>query len=399
MKNLTTLLYILCYLPFLVSGQLKSLRIGDHFSYTQPLQVINSPVRSIDVTSLGKELLILDFFTSSCGSCIEAMPKNNKLQTIFNSKIQILPVGIESRERITKLVSHNSYMKNLQFPLVVEDTALTKIFPHQGVPHVVWIYKGKVAAITTGDMVTAENIEQILTGQSVSEWPMKDDFYYEEQTVSHRVDSGFYSKLLPYINGAALNYAVDTIGDHVRVKMTNVTTVPAFLYLFGQLEQLPLMKKERIILQNVDVNDFENLDSIPESLWMQKHAFGYETTWSLKLEHKKRMEAIINDLSNRLNLSVELKYEKSSIWVVRALQANLPLVSNIKKKTSLRNWITMLEIFNTAFPPIELENVSDIEINTETVTDFDSLKLVLNKNGFDLQRVDKPILSLVVRSK
>ncbi|WP_104381362.1 hypothetical protein [Sphingobacterium sp. HMA12] len=400
MNFLKVIAFLWIWIPCMVFGQVKPLKIGDTLDYNEPLSVINWKDNTLMLDSVNKDLIIFDFFTTSCTSCIEAMPKNNKLQQRFAERLQIIPVGIESKERIGQLLAENRYMKDIKLPLVVEEKVLTKAFPHQGVPHVVWIFKGRVVAITTGDMIAEENIKDLLNGNDIKNWPMKDDFYYAHRADSISSSSGLYSRLLPYENGAALNYKVDTIGNQVRYRMTNATAVSAFLYLYSQIKQLPLMKKERIQLHVNNLYEFENLDSIPESIWMQKNAFSYESTWPLLMDHKDRILAVVKDLSNRLELDVDLTPQKSSIWLVKSGKARNDNLQNGKSPTDLKTWITMLEIFNTSFPPIEIDNgLADRVINTDAVNDFESLRKVLKGNGLDLKKTDREILSLVIRSQ
>lgn len=399
MNFLRAIAFLWICIPYIVLGQVRPLKIGDTFDFKEPLAVINWRDSTLRLDNVNKDLIILDFFTTSCTSCIEAMPKNNKLQQVFDGRLQIIPVGIESKERIEKLLAENRYMKDLKLPLVVEDKVLTKIFPHQGVPHVVWIYKGRVAAITTGDMMTEKNIKELLDGNDIKNWPIKDDFYEDHERDSLNFSSGLYSRLLPYVNGAPLSYQVDTIGNQVRYRMTNATAVSAFLYLYSQIKQLPLMKKERIKLDVNNLYEFENLDSIPESIWMQKNAFSYESTWPLLMDHKDRIQAVIKDLSNRLDLDVDLTPQKSAIWLVKSGKTGNDKLQSGKSPTDLKTWITMLEIFNTSFPPIEINNgLADQIIATDAVNDFESLKKVLRGNGLDLKKVEREILSLVIRS-
>ncbi|MGE8376825.1 MAG: hypothetical protein ACN6PN_00695 [Sphingobacterium sp.] len=400
MNFLKVIAFLWIWIPCMVFGQVKPLKIGDTLDYNEPLSVINWKDNTLMLDSVNKDLIILDFFTTSCTSCIEAMPKNNKLQHRFAERLQIIPVGIESKERIGQLLAENRYMKDINLPLVVEEKVLTKAFPHQGVPHVVWIFKGRVVAITTGDMIAEENIKDLLNGNDIKNWPMKDDFYYAHRADSISSSSGLYSRLLPYENGAALNYKVDTIGNQVRYRMTNATAVSAFLYLYSQIKQLPLMKKERIQLHVNNLYEFENLDSIPESIWMQKNAFTYESTWPLLMNHRDRIKSVIQDLSNRLDLDVDLTMQKSSIWLIKNGASKKNGVQDGKSKTELRTWVTMLEIFNTSFPPIEIDNgLVDRTIFTDAVNDFESLKKVLKRNGLDLKKTDREILSLVIRSR
>ena len=60
------------------------------------------------------------------------------------------------------------------FPFIANDTTLTKLFPHISIPHVVWLYNGKVIAITDGGEISTAHIQQVLQHKPVS-FDMKED--------------------------------------------------------------------------------------------------------------------------------------------------------------------------------------------------------------------------------
>ncbi|ULT25738.1 hypothetical protein KUH03_01700 [Sphingobacterium sp. E70] len=117
------------------------------------------------------------------------------------------------------------------------------------------------------------------------------------------------------------------------------------------------------------------------------------------MDHQDRIQAVIKDLSNRLDLGVDLTPQKSAIWLVKSGKSRNDNLQNGKSPTDLKTWITMLEIFNTSFPPIEIDSgLSDRVISTDAVNDFESLKKVLKGNGLDVKKTEREILSLVIRS-
>jgi hypothetical protein len=61
----------------------------------------------------------------------------------------------------------------------VEEKKLQEYFPHNSVPHEVWIKNGIVAAITYAENVTAENIQKILDGKEVKLVEKKTNFDYD----------------------------------------------------------------------------------------------------------------------------------------------------------------------------------------------------------------------------
>ncbi|WP_400261422.1 TlpA family protein disulfide reductase [Sphingobacterium sp. SG20118] len=354
----------------------------------------------INLDQFKDKLLIIDFFTTFCTSCIEAIPEHNLVQQEYKDEIQIVPVTIEKEDRVASFFRKNDYVKANELPIGIEDKDLGSIFPYQTVSHVVWIYKGKLIAITMGDMVTKNNIEHVLQGNSVANWPMKNDFFksIDDTLVTH--ENVFESKLGSFVNGGTTSYRLDTIGDKIRLKIVNAPIIASFNYLFNEISKLPLMKKERIVVEAPNVERYIKPDTMPMSVWLQKYSFCYESTWPLTMDKSELYNAIIIDLSNRLGVIARLDDHDATVWVVRKSRNRmLNSVSNNGKKTELVVWMMMLEIFNVDFPPILIEEDQHTLIIPGAVKDFNSLRKVLESSGFDLSVEKKSILSLILKGK
>lgn len=152
---------------------------------TGPQKAINSGeavpdhtfARSINLKekSIGEfkgKLLILDFWTTFCSSCVATFPKLQKLQKDFDKEIQIVLVNDgEKEEVIRKFIDRRKekFDETITLPIVYSDTLLKKYFPHTSVPHVAWIDKNGVFRTTTrSDVVNEKNIKALLEGNMPS---------------------------------------------------------------------------------------------------------------------------------------------------------------------------------------------------------------------------------------
>lgn len=161
------------------NGQLKAqeitaLKVGDRVpaSFWQiKVNTLNGEGLQEEV-SLGKyksQGILIDFWACWCGSCIVKFPLIDSLQAKFLGQLKILPVNSkaskDSHARIQELISGKTYSKyKLGLPTVVDDEIITKLFPHNAVPHYVWINQsGVVKAISLSFLVKEENLKQMLT--------------------------------------------------------------------------------------------------------------------------------------------------------------------------------------------------------------------------------------------
>jgi len=123
-------------------------------------------------------LVILDFWAIWCTSCLHSFPKLDSLQKQFGDKLQILLVNKKNTgEGKTDILDFFKKRKDkiVQLPSAVEDTVAEALFPHQLIPHCVWIGKdGTVRAITSSERVNAENIQTALDKADFN-IPLKED--------------------------------------------------------------------------------------------------------------------------------------------------------------------------------------------------------------------------------
>ncbi|MFI5161232.1 MAG: TlpA family protein disulfide reductase [Sphingobacteriales bacterium] len=161
------------HLPVNVGGRMPDVRIT---------HIINARYRSAKLSDYRGKLVILDFWSSWCSSCIAGFPELNALQKRFAGRIQVFlvnPARENDAEKSVRIVIDrvNAWSdQRLALPVVLQDTAITRCFRFRSVPHCVWIGPGGVVAAITGkDAVSAENVTKILNGEDPN-LPLKDDY-------------------------------------------------------------------------------------------------------------------------------------------------------------------------------------------------------------------------------
>ncbi|GLU56229.1 TlpA family protein disulfide reductase [Dyadobacter frigoris] len=152
-------------------AQLTGLRVGENFpvSLTDTVGFYNKDQKRT-VASLAGRFSIIDFWTPGCLSCIESLPKLNKLQAAFGPDLQILMVGKDRLDKNSTRVAaqvYNKYKERYNLDLLVAYNS--DLFMKLGVsfvPYVIWVDdKGIVKALTSSTELTAANIEKFVHGQ------------------------------------------------------------------------------------------------------------------------------------------------------------------------------------------------------------------------------------------
>lgn len=168
-------------------GSIQPLSIGDKVPDIVFKKVLNYKSKQARLSDFKGKLIILDLWSTWCSACIGNFPKMEALQKKFDKDIQILLVNplspkIEPEEKIRsvlkRFIDRTGYSFGL--PMPIQDTVISKYFPHKTVPHYIVIdAEGKVVAITNSKFITPANIQNILEGKSIN-IPLKDDWGFDE---------------------------------------------------------------------------------------------------------------------------------------------------------------------------------------------------------------------------
>ncbi|HEX5153616.1 MAG TPA: redoxin domain-containing protein [Parafilimonas sp.] len=193
MKHL--FLFALCCTAMFAAAQKKTLKavkpltVGDTVPDFTFKQVLNYPSSTAKLSDFKGKLVILDMWSTYCGSCIDAFPKMQALQDKFKNRIQVLlvnpyPAADDPDARIKQVLTRVKQRTGLTLtmPIPLHDTMLNHLFPHQTVPHVVVINeKGVLISATYTWALTPENVQSILAGNTIH-LPVKNDWGFDKNT-------------------------------------------------------------------------------------------------------------------------------------------------------------------------------------------------------------------------
>lgn len=155
-----------------------------------PMQVVNHPEgkETITLADYKGKLIILDFWATWCGSCLDGLISGTSLQQEFKDEVAIIPInGISTRDTKEKINSTLSKIKadrNLETDIfsVIRDSTLESVFPHKSLPHLVWIDKnGKVLNSTYSNALSKANLENYRQDHKIDLHTKKDNFEFDKK--------------------------------------------------------------------------------------------------------------------------------------------------------------------------------------------------------------------------
>jgi thiol-disulfide isomerase/thioredoxin len=159
----------------------KGLKVGEKLPDIPFGEVINNRTGKVRFSELKDKVIILDFWNTTCSSCIEKFPEMEKLQKEFADQIVIFLVNpFETRDQIEKRFNRSGGKKIVlpDLPVIVSkkpytlddviESPIYRLFPHRGVPHHVWIGKnGVVKLIGSSENTYSKKIADFLEGKDV----------------------------------------------------------------------------------------------------------------------------------------------------------------------------------------------------------------------------------------
>jgi len=321
--------------PPLVPG-IAELKIGDQVPDILIDNIINNDKRSIRTSDYKDKLLVLDFWDTTCSVCIASMPKLDSLQRVFADKMKLLSVTWMAEDDVAHFFKTNRFL-NEQKTLVhrasvVDDQILRTYFRHQASPHIVWIYKGKVAAITDMAFVNADNIKTILEGKPI-DWPLKNDAFDPTSpflSLNALAEGGANSPFFGYsvLTGqtttvstsvGGINYIQDTVLNRSRIATFNQSIFHTYQLLLVNTRLDPptyVISPGRIFLDVKDPSRFLYKEEFGNQVdWNKKNLICYEKVKQGLVDKTFIAKEAVEDLNNRLGIKGSYQMRKVNCLV------------------------------------------------------------------------------------
>ncbi|MBB2951140.1 TlpA disulfide reductase family protein [Sphingobacterium sp. JUb56] len=301
----------------------KALKIGDTFVPPNAIQQMRGVGTGIDLNKLAGKVVILDFFDTYCGTCIQSMPKLQKLQNKLKDKVQIITVGWQDQATLNKFYASNQFLKEnkVNLPVIYADSYLKERFPHQGVPHVVFLYKGKVQAITGSDFITEENILTLFENGTI-DLPLKDDFGKGDlmgESKNGKQLTGMVS-LSGYQNGVpfeSFRRQKDSLSELQKTSFYNVSIYSAVLSTWAKIEKADYIPRpERLLLKVKNPNRYLDTSSMG-NVWYTQHAISYERLDSITRTDSAQARIVLQDIHSFLGIRTYKKMHKMNCLILK----------------------------------------------------------------------------------
>ena len=408
-------------------AQNKSLKIGDSLPenfWTTPLQIVNHPQKTIDFSDDKNKLILIDFWSTWCSACLINLPKIASLQQKFGNKINIIPVSSQDKAALEKFFSSPNGKKYKSMMSIYEDKKLHEIFPHAGVPFIIWIKDGKLLNSTDAGQLTEQTINEVLSGGKSSlqtiiqidrARPLMLSEDYDRQRNVQLLNYSFFAKgQIPDI-GAGGTYRKTALGKIHGRQFTNLPLWDMYYAigyeLFKQQDKTSFTEKRMIIevkepeklmpIEKADgSNDGTNLYNyefiIPEqksdSLYnYMLEDFNRYSGYTVTLEKRPVKCLVLVRTSTKDKLATKGGEKRSTFPRTPSILRNVPLKNMINM---LNGEINIKELFID-----ETGYTGNVDIEVSGVKDIANLKKELQKYDLDLIPEERQILMMIIKDQ
>ena len=421
-------LVVLCLIPLGSYAQTnKTFTIGDSMPPITFGNVFN-PGASLSPKDYKGKLIIIDFWSHWCGSCIEAFPKMEKLQKEFGDKIKVLLVTPDKKEEVVKLFKR---FKIPELTILYADTILSHMFPHITVPHHVWINPdGRIQFITDGYNATSKNVLKVLEKKEIKLQLKTEVTDLDDETDLWKEGNGRFQKYITNYSFIMLKinenwhtgfgFYKDTVNNTCGFKFVNSLLLDLYKVAFsGAINYIikDFTQNNRIQFSSKGVREFfeypTDSDSIPS--WIKRNSISYESKW--EIQNDSLAYQYLRDDANRFfPFSAKVETKEVICYILKkaphfraAKSVNKEKVFEYTDSSYIQNNMPVLylieslngiELFKNSPVIDETGYTANVDIHmTNSFTDIGTLKKQLLQNGFLLEEGKRKIQMLVIGNK
>lgn len=397
-------------------AQTKPLKIGENLPenvWSTPLQLVNHPQKTITLNQDKDKLILLDFWNTWCSSCLLNFPKMEELQKQFGDKIKILAVSNQDRLVLEKFFASKNGQRYKNVVSVAGDKMFHQLFPHKGVPYIIWIKDGKLLNTTDGAQVTEKTIKEVLGGENSSLQTVVQMSRDRPLMLSENFDNEKDLSMISYslfakgrIRGMGFGSGFHRSGQIVYGRQfTNFSfweIASAIANEIFQKQNQSFNEKRRII-------EFKNSEGRIED----KSLYNYEyivpqskadSLYPLMLENLSRFADYKTTIEKRKVKCLVLK-RTSTVDKLKTKGSEMTFLFSLSKtdlqNTSLYALVNSLNAVPTISLPIvdETGYPNNIDLTMGAISDLNSIRKELMRYDLDLIEAERELDMLIIQDK
>jgi len=401
-------------------SEIKPLQIGD----TIPEELWNLSLQVTDKDGANKlislqehrgKLIVLDFWATWCASCIQGFPKAERLQEKYAEEIKVLLINPDQsrdtpgriNETFKKYEKQYGYRPSLD--LLLHDTIFQQLFPHNALPHIVWIDKeGVFRAGSDGSFLNETTVSAALQ-RDFTGIDQKDDLRFKdkhplitEMDNANRIASTLLTGYVPGL-GIRPQHVVKREGLTVY-QIANHTL--RYLYHIAYEDEFKGIFADRWVFSGPVTKDFTAHFKI---FGKDRSKFCFEASFPTRFTEYQARKLLREHLEHTFGVRAVRKSTLKEVFVLKATadvrgfksyggipetQLDPSQGDMYVRNVSLRTLMNCFgDLLNKSF---EVETDMDIKVDflfPHDITDFNEKKLItyLQDNGIAVKQESKEL--------
>lgn len=352
------------------------LQIGDtipEYLWHLPLHVVNHPEgkETIMLKDYRGKLIILDFWSTWCSTCIAGMPKMFNISGDLTDNVAVIPVTYQESEAIIAFINRNPVLSQIPtFFSSVGDSILRSAFDISGLPNTGIIGPdGRVSAIVRPRYITADKLNLLLSDPKATVFPLTMNM--EDITGRPLLIPAFgaanlerpvyYSTLMSQIPGLVAHnlFEADSAAGTVRYFIAHKQLLELYAMAIDTLDiNFDRFPNRRILqygiydrlippLMRYEVKGIDRLK------WEQQYLFNYEYIGPLGRSRDELNLALRHDLNRFFGLEARVEKRTVPCLVLQKIsKAVYQSKDDSKDNRSIRSLIYVLNDKRFKLPPV-----------------------------------------------
>jgi thiol-disulfide isomerase/thioredoxin len=280
---------------------------------------------SFSLSTLHKDLILLDFWSFTCTSCIMAFPKMEALQKKFDGRIQVLLVNKNTPKETEDFFKKRRKLNRPDLPFV-SDARLCTFFPQNFNPWHVWIDRNHIVRyITVDDNATPENVTRFLMGEPLNVTQLSYMPSEERQAINSSYEnfawnSDYFSSLTKYTYSGprVLNYSGLKMNGKIRFSRSLATALTLLRDALIPRDKIRDFKADNTVV--LEVADPQNYlapkDPNLKDQWYAGHYYNYDLI--IPEERRKDLyQFVLDDVEHYFNLSAKIEMRSIECVVLK----------------------------------------------------------------------------------
>lgn len=395
----------------------RALKAGEQVPDIVLPHVLHHPAGQARLLDFRGRLLILQFWSTTCGSSLAALPQLEALQQAFGDNLRIVTATTQKRETVETFLAKNPIGQRMTLPIVVESKFLQEFFPYNAVPHLAWISPdGELIAQTGPYDATPETVRRLLRGQDGNFKDHKKDIldynFREPLFLDGNGGSPFplyRSILTPYVAGLGGGSGRVKTDSTLRLHFINLSVPQLFRAACGLPSYFP---EKQVALASDKARTHQVRDWVLER---QLKNFCYELL--LPADQAGSAHAYMRqDLERLFGLRASIQKRRTDCWeLILTDRASVPLskggaplhnftdVADPNKYMRNESISRLLVFLNQHLPDLPVLDKTgitrpiDLQLSEEDLQDTDRLNARLATYGLQLKKKRRPLDILVIQ--